>query len=170
MKARAKAHAITGRITPTPTLGRVRQPDSRKRAPMPARVARPAKRMAGRKTAAEIPAHIYPAGSLLDAADKDYLRRKLGRKLGKFASSIERMSVRLEDVNGPRGGTDKRLQIKITLSGLPSVVVESRHHSLQAAMDRALAQAERAVRQAVQRRRMKPLKPRRYASRAPVSG
>ncbi|BAU48353.1 30S ribosomal subunit interface binding protein [Sulfurifustis variabilis] len=100
-------------------------------------------------------------GSLLDAADKDYLRRKLGRKLGKFAPSIERTSVRVEDVNGPRGGIDKRCMIKVVLSGLPNVVVEERRHSLQAAMDRALGRVERAVRQAMQRRRTKPLKPRR---------
>lgn len=150
--------AIRGRITPALGRERVRKPDSSKRAPLPAQVARPAKGAAGRRSAAEIPAHIRSAGSLLDAADKDYLRRKLGRKLGKFASSIERTSVRIEDINGPRGGVDKRLRVKVALGGLPSVVVEERHHSLQAAMDRALARAERAVRQAVQRRRMKPRK------------
>lgn len=117
---------------------RVRQPDSAKRAPLPA--------------------YIRSAGAMLDAAGQDYLRRKLGRKLGKFGSSIERASVRVEDVNGPRGGVDKRLQIKVVLSGLPSVVVDERHHSLQAAMDRALARVERAVRHAAQRRRMKPLR------------
>lgn len=149
---------ITGRLTPALGRERVRQPDSRKRAPMPALVARPAKRTAGRTSATLTPAHIRSAGSLLDAADKGYLRRKLGRKLGKFASSIERTSVRVEDMNGPRGGVDKRCQIKVVLNGLPSVVVEERHHSLQAAMDRALTRVERAVRQAAQRRRMNPRK------------
>jgi ribosome-associated translation inhibitor RaiA len=42
------------------------------------------------------------------------------------------------------------------LTGLPSVVVEERHHSLQAALDGAIARAERAVRQTTQRRSMKP--------------
>jgi ribosome-associated translation inhibitor RaiA len=105
---------------------------------------------------------------MLDAAGQDYLRRKLGRKLGKFGSSVERASVRVEDVNGPRGGVDKRLRIKVVLSGLPSVVIDERHHSLQAAMDRALARVERAVRQAAQRRRTKPLRPRRSAAGAQV--
>jgi CBS domain-containing protein len=155
------AVAITGRITHTRGRERVRQPDSRERAPLAARVARTDKRTAGRTTAAETPAHIRSVGSELDAADKTYVRRKLGRNLGKFAPGIERTSVRVEDVNGPRGGVDKRCRIKVVLTGLPSVVVEQRHHSLQAALDGAMARAERAVRQATQRRSMKRLKPRK---------
>ena len=150
--------AITGGITPGLGRKRLRQPDSRRGAPPPARVARADKRRAGRTVAAQTPVYVLSAGSLLDTAAKDYLRRKLGRKLGKFASSIERTSARVEDVNGPRGGVDKRCRIKIVLTGLPSVVVEERHHSLQAALDGALARAERAVRQTTQRRSMKPLK------------
>jgi acetoin utilization protein AcuB len=86
--------AIAGRITPTLGRERVRRPDSRRRASLPAQVARADKRTAGRTLPAQTPAYLLSAGSLLDAADKDYLRRKLGRKLGKFAPSIERTSVR----------------------------------------------------------------------------
>ena len=78
-------------------------------------------------------------------------------KLGKFASSIERVSVRIEDVNGPRGGVDQACRIKVVLSGLPSVIFESRDASLRNAVDAALAGAERTVRRALQRRRTKPL-------------
>lgn len=156
---------ITGRLTPTLGRERVRRPDSSARAPMPARVTRPAKRVAGRTAAELTPAYIWVSGSVLDAADRDYLRRKLGRKLGRFALSIERTSVRMEDVNGPRGGIDKRCVIKVVLSGLPSVVVEERHHDAQAAMDRALARVERAVRMALQRQRMEPLRAHRHAER-----
>lgn len=148
---------ITGRTTPSLGRDRVRQPESPTRAPLPDRLARSDKRVAGRTTAAETPAFIRSVGSTLDDEDRDYLRRKLGRRLGKFARAIERVSVRVEDVNGPRGGVDKRCRIKVVLSGLPSVLVEEHDHSLQAAMDRALARAERSVRSAVQRRRMKPM-------------
>lgn len=164
-----EAVKITGRITPALGRDRVRQPDSSRRAPMPARVARPAKRTAGPTPTALTPANIRSTGSILDAADEDYIRRKLGRKLGKFASVIERASVRVGDVNGPKGGIDKRCLIKVVLSALPSVVVEERHESLQAAVDRALARTERSVRQAVERRREKSLRPRRIAGRAAVS-
>jgi CBS domain-containing protein/ribosome-associated translation inhibitor RaiA len=132
---------------------RARRADSPKRAPLAERVARVEKRVAGRTAPAETPAYIRAVGVDLSPEDKDYLRRKLGRKLGKFSPQIERVSVRIEDINGPRGGVDKRCRIKIVLSGLPSVVVEEQHESLQAAMDGALGRAERAVRQSTQRRR-----------------
>ena len=109
----------------------------------------------------QTPLYIRSAASLLDEGDADYLRRKLSRKLAKFESAIERTSVRLDDVNGPRGGRDKRCRIKVVLNRQPSVYVEERHESVQAAMDRALARIEYAVRQAVERRRMRPLKRRR---------
>lgn len=114
-----------------------------------------------RKSAAatsQIPAHIRAAEGDLGALDRAYIRRKLGRRLGKFAGSIERVSVRTQDVNGPRGGVDRVCRIKVILSGLPSVVFESRDASLNAAVDGALAGVERAVRRALQRRRMKPLR------------
>src|SRR5690606_16737350 len=97
---------ITGRITPQLGRDRPRQPDTLERAPMPERIPRAVKRVAGRTPTPETPAYIRSVGGVLDEADKDYLRRKLGRKLGKFASSITRTSVRVEDVNGPRGGVD----------------------------------------------------------------
>lgn len=153
--------AITGRITPTLGRDRHREPDSTKRVPLPERIPRAAKRAVGRSPAEYTPAYIRATASEVDEVDKEYLRRKLGRKLGKFASSIERTSVRLDDVNGPKGGIDKRCRIKVVLSGLPSVLIEEQHHSMQAAMDGAVARTERAVRQALQRRRDQAVKPRR---------
>ena len=85
-------------------------------------------------------------------------RKATGMKLGKFATSTERISVRVTDMNGPRGGVDQLCNVKVVLSGLPSVVVERRHAALHAAIDDALRATERAVRRSVGRRRMKPLR------------
>jgi ribosome-associated translation inhibitor RaiA len=89
--------------------------------------------------------------------DRDNIARKLGMKLGKFASSIERITVRLSDTNGPKGGRDQICQIKVVLSGLPSVVVEESASALQSAIARAMKATERAVRRNLQRRRLKAL-------------
>jgi CBS domain-containing protein/ribosome-associated translation inhibitor RaiA len=136
--------------------GRPRKADSKKRAPIPGWVPKSLKRQLG-GAAAGVVADIRAFGEL-DRDDRAYIRRKLGMKLGKFAPSIERISVRVEDVNGPRGGIDQLCRVKVVLSGAPSVVFESRDASLQTAIDAALAGAERGVRRSLKRRRMKPMK------------
>ena len=72
--------------------------------------------------------------------------------------AIERVSVRIRDVNGPAGGIDTECRIKVVLSGLPSVVVSHQAAKVEAAVNRALDSAERHVRRSVGRRRTKPLK------------
>jgi ribosome-associated translation inhibitor RaiA len=126
-----------------------------RRAALPPSVPRPLKRSGGR--ASPIPAHVRVEGVALTADDDAEIRRKLGTKLGKFARSVERVTVRARDANGPRGGVDQECRVKVVLSGLPSVVVRRRHAALHVAIDEALNAVERAVRRSVGRRRMKPL-------------
>jgi CBS domain-containing protein len=155
--AAGKGAAPAGRIMPALGRDRERLSDSAQRAPMADSLPRPVKRGAGRTETALTTAYIRSVGTALEDADRDYLRRKLGRKLGKFARSIERVSVRIEDINGPRGGIDKRCRIKVVMSGLPSAMVDERHPVLQAAMDRALERTEHAVRRIVGRRQVKAI-------------
>lgn len=137
---------------------RPRAPGTEKREPFADRVPRPVKRTAGRTAAPLVPANIRVDGVRLDADDRALIRRALGEKLGKYARSIERVSVRVRDVNGPRGGVDLLCRIKVVLSGLPSVVVEHQAPSLQPALAGSLDRVERAVRRTVQRRRTRPLR------------
>ena len=131
--------------------------ESARRAPLPASIPRSAKRASTRQSPWRVTAHVRVVGAALDDDQRAYVGRKLGMKLGKFASSIERISVRVTDVNGPRGGVDRRCRVKVVLSGLPSVVVEGRHANMEAAIDTALRATEESVRRVVGRRRMKRL-------------
>jgi ribosome-associated translation inhibitor RaiA len=89
----------------------------------------------------------------VDDETRAYIRKRLGVKLGKYATSIERVTVRVRDVNGPRGGVDQKCRIKVVLSGLPSVVYEAKAASFKTAINGALAGVERAVRRSVRRSR-----------------
>jgi ribosome-associated translation inhibitor RaiA len=149
---KVRSSSITGRNTPELGRTRVRVADSLRRAPLRASTSKSTK-VAGRHfLPAEIPAYIRASGPMVDDADRDYLRRKLGRRLGKFAHALQRVSVRLEDINGPHGGIDKCCRIKVALTGQPSVVISSSSSSMQGAMDEALARTEHAVRQSLKRR------------------
>lgn len=157
-RRQARRQAIR-RVGASEAKGRARQrkAENARRAPFSRTVPKYMKREPPGESA-RVPAYIRAAESDLGPDDRAYIRRKLGRRLGKFSNAIERASVRTEDVNGPRGGIDRVCRIKVVLSGLPSIVLERRHASLAAAVDGALAGIETAVRRAVQRRRVKPLR------------
>jgi ribosome-associated translation inhibitor RaiA len=124
---------------------------------------RPLKRASGRTDALRTPAHVRVIGVELSEEDRALIRKKLGTKLGKFAVSIERVTVRMTDANGPRGGVDHVCNVKVVLSGLPSVVVERRDASPHAAIALAVRATDQAVRRSLSRRRMKPLHRRNQA-------
>ena len=150
MRSRYRATAKPGR--PRSRLGR----PNKKKPPLAASLPRAAKRTAGRTGPEQIPTFIRAVGVAFSDDDRAETRRKLGMRLGKFAPAIERVSVRLTDVNGPRGGADQLCRVKVVLSGLPSVVIEKTGATLYPAIDGAVTGIERAVRQTLQRRRTKP--------------
>ena len=75
------------------------------------------------------------------------LREHAERRL-QFALSwvgVRAVRVCLFDVNGPRGGNDKRCRIQIPMRGAPNVVVEDSESDLYLAIDRAADRTERTV-------------------------
>jgi CBS domain-containing protein len=141
-----------------PRRGRRAPSRAADRSALPSSLPRPLKVTRDRTGTSLPPAHIRVLGAEIADRDRDTISRKLGRRLGKFASAIERITVRLSDANGPKGGRDQVCQIKVVLSGLPSIVVEERRSAFQRAVDAAIDSAAIAVQRSVQRRRMKPLK------------
>jgi hypothetical protein len=87
----------------------------------------------------------------IDDKTREQVRARLTRKLAKHAGHIGRVSLRLDDLNGPRGGVDIVCKIKVVLPGLPSIVVEERAADVRDAAVRAGDGVERAVRRAVAR-------------------
>lgn len=57
-----------------------------------------------------------------------HIERRLRFALSRVSQRISRVVVRLSDMNGPRGGTDKHCSIQVHLFNLPPVVVEGLHH------------------------------------------
>ena len=56
---------------------------------------------------------------------------------------VPRVEVQMSDVNGPRGGVDKRCQVELRTDGAGAVVVASVANNWRTALDAALARAAR---------------------------
>jgi len=87
----------------------------------------------------------WPPGSA------DLIRTRLEFALGRFAGRVRSLRVRCADVNGARGGVDKRCLISIRLTRPHRVIViddVDADHAI--AIDRAAHRAARAVARAVE--------------------
>jgi putative sigma-54 modulation protein len=88
---------------------------------------------------------VQARGFPLTEALKNHVHNRLGLTLSRLVNRIRRVSVRLSDLNGPRGGVDKRCLVELRLSGMPAVVVEDVQPDLYTAIDRACGRAARTV-------------------------
>jgi len=83
---------------------------------------------------------------------RTYIGRRLRESLVHFEDRIGSVQVRLEDVNGPRGGLDKLCQVVIGCGKLGTVHTEAKHKTLRDAIDGAIERAKHAVTHAVDRK------------------
>lgn len=81
----------------------------------------------------------------LTEALRAHVRRRILFAVGRFGDRIRHITVQLSDVNGPRGGVDKRCQLRLRVEGLPDIVVDDTELTMQAAVSRAAARAGRAL-------------------------
>lgn len=75
----------------------------------------------------------------------DRVRAKLGVALAPWAPRIDVVTVRFDDVNGPRGGVDIVCRAKVVLRRMRSIVVEVTSSSAMAAFAEVVPPLVRAV-------------------------
>lgn len=97
--------------------------------------------------------NIQSHGFTATGALRAHVTRRLQLALGCCADSVSRATVRLSDVNGPRGGVDKRCQIQVRLTTLADVVIEDTEADLYVAIDRAAERAGRTTARHLARQR-----------------
>lgn len=74
---------------------------------------------------------------------RDLTERRVRFVLRRLGWLVPRAEVQMSDVNGPRGGIDKRCQVELRTDGAGSVVVASVASDWRTALDNALARASR---------------------------
>lgn len=78
--------------------------------------------------------------------------RHLTFALSRFSPSIQQVRLRLIDMNGPRGGVDKRCRIVVTMESGATIVVESEDSDPSAAIFMAAERIGRTVARSLHRR------------------
>ncbi|MGE5114409.1 MAG: HPF/RaiA family ribosome-associated protein [Acidobacteriaceae bacterium] len=82
-----------------------------------------------------------------------YIARRLHFCLGRFEARVRNITVRIFDINGPRGGSDKRCRMTVDLIPSGVLVVEEVNTDLFGVIDRAAERAGQALARKLRRAR-----------------
>lgn len=75
----------------------------------------------------------------------EYATRRIHQHLRRFRWHVEAVVLRISDLNGPRGGRDKRLQLTVTGPRLGSLSLAHTHSDPYAGIDLGLDRLSQAV-------------------------
>ena len=91
----------------------------------------------------------------LDASDafREHVRRRVHFQMSRFGGAVRSVVVRIGDINGPKGGEDKRCQVTLRGSRLGPLTIEDLSADVYSALDTALERAARAAGRDIDRRR-----------------
>jgi hypothetical protein len=88
-------------------------------------------------------------------ADGDQMRElsveRVRFALRRLTAMVPRAKVQFSDVNGPRGGVDKRCQVELSTEAAGTVVIASLARDWRTALDRSLGRATRVLTRSLQR-------------------
>ena len=91
----------------------------------------------------------HPEGARL----RELAERRLRFAIRRFIWLVPRAKLYLSDVNGPRGGLDKRCQVELKTHSGGTVVIMALAGDWRSALETALARAARALVRSLQRGR-----------------
>jgi hypothetical protein len=77
-------------------------------------------------TRARFPPITIRSSSRLGGGFDQRIRTQLASRIGHAAGVIQRITVRFDDINGPKGGIDTVCRIKVVVKRRPSILVEKR--------------------------------------------
>ena len=76
---------------------------------------------------------------------RDLAERRTRFAMRRLSWLVPRARVQLSDVNGPRGGLDKRCRVEVKTQGAGSIVITSLARNWRKAIDDALTRATRTL-------------------------
>ena len=91
---------------------------------------------------------IEPSNAL-----REYVARRVHFQLSRFNGQLDSVIVRIADINGPKGGNDKRCHVMVKGRALGPVTIDELSADAYVAVDLALDRAARSVGRELERRR-----------------
>ena len=76
--------------------------------------------------------------------------------LRRLSALVPRVKVQLSDINGPRGGVDKRCQVELSTARSGAVVITALARDWRTALDLSLGRATRALVRTIHRKQKPP--------------
>ncbi len=76
---------------------------------------------------------------------RDHAARRIHSHLSRFAGEVTAVLVRLDDVNGPKGGVDKRCQVTVRGPRFGSATLDEMSGDASSAVDMAVERIGRSV-------------------------
>jgi putative sigma-54 modulation protein len=77
---------------------------------------------------------------------RNKIRAKFALLLQTDQHKIQSIQLTLTDINGPKGGQDKQCQIRLNLSGIPSILISQRQSSMSKAFSCAYSKLTNTLR------------------------
>lgn len=110
---------------------------------------------------------ISTRGLRLTQEERQHVERRVGFALGRFGDRIGLVRLRLTDLNGPKGGIDKRCVITVRVIGVQEIRAEATVPLPMEAVDCASDRVSRAVKRSLAKMREQEV--RRLLPRSPWS-
>lgn len=98
---------------------------------------------------------IQANGLTLTTGLRQHIRQRLFNAFKSTHQHLRKITVRLMDINGPRGGQDKQCRIHIGMIGGQDVVIENTDAQLHTAIEDAANRAQHTLARRIQKRREK---------------
>ena len=92
---------------------------------------------------------IRTQGFQLSNAIEAFVRNRLYAALQRLSVNVVGIDVFAKDINGPKGGIDKEVLIRVHLRNRQTLTVDTVHENLYAAIEKGAKRTKRAVRRHV---------------------
>lgn len=111
---------------------------------------------------------IQTQGFKLTRSLELFTREQITRAMSHCSEKIDRVVVRLKDINGPKGGVDKYCSVEVKLANHPTTVVKKTSSDMYLNISKTTSRAARIALRQLKKRRVVRFKQRlradRYAS------